>query len=67
MSDMAREIIYPAFVFVLIASVWALGWERSYTDAVQEGIWPTATPNETVIIDRNQPAEAVTSTFDPAD
>ena len=40
MPDMLRQIVYPTFVVVLIASVWALGWEKSHNDRVDEGVEP---------------------------
>ena len=74
MSDMAREIIYPTFVVVLIASVWALGWEKSHTDRLEDyrprvtkyddGYSPYA---DEEIADEQQLPASVTSTFDPAD
>ena len=38
MPDMLRQIVYPSFVVVLIASVWALGWEKAHNDATEQGL-----------------------------
>jgi len=68
MSDMAREIIYPSFVILLIASVWALGWEKSQTDAAERGFWPPIAENNWIDYDYEEPAApALTSTLDPRD
>ena len=42
MPDMLRQIVYPSFVFVLIASVWALGWEKAHSDLTEAGLAPPA-------------------------
>ena len=68
MSDMVREIVYPTFVFVLIASVWALGWEKSHSDQMERGFWAPITPNPWIDAAPEEPSgQAVTSTFDFGD
>jgi hypothetical protein len=67
---MTREIIYPTFVVVLIASVWALGWEKSHTDQLEEyrphfSQYDQELPEA---IGANDPsATSVTSAFHPGD
>jgi hypothetical protein len=56
MPDMLRQIVYPTFVFVLIASVWALGWEKSHSDAVEQGLAPPAEARNTWLVDDESPA-----------
>lgn len=66
MSDMAREIIYPTFVVMLIASVWALGWEKSHTDRLEQGLAPTVPQTQWEYEEVDAP-QTLTSTVDPTD
>jgi hypothetical protein len=72
---MAREIIYPTFVVVLIASVWALGWNKSQSDAIERGFGPGISRNallesvydEDARVGEDAPGDSVTSSLFPAD
>ena len=67
MSDMVREIIYTTFVVMLIASVWALGWEKSHTDALERDFGPVSAQSNWPDTDSDESRGLVTSTFDPED
>ena len=68
---MTREIIYPTFVVVLIASIWAMGWEKAHTDRLEEYRPRFSHYDEdglTCEAEVDDPARSsVTSTFDVGD
>ena len=66
MSDVTRKIIYPTFVVLLIASVWALGWEKSYNDVIEHGMAPPATQDTWDYEQQFDAPLEVSSTADPA-
>ena len=53
MPDMLRQIVYPAFVFVLIASVWALGWEKAHNDLVEQGLAPPSVTRNAWLVEES--------------
>ena len=83
MSDTIREIIYPTFVVVLIASVWAIGWDKSHSNSTDGSYAPRVSHSDWIGTDSDDVgdpstnggrvgggevgAEPVTSTLSPGD